>query len=154
MRRLAAPAALVAALALALAACGGDDEEGSEGQGETTTATATEPAPATEGNGTAGETATEGDTETEGEASEQSGDPEAGADVFASAGCGNCHTYAPAGSEGAVGPNLDDSDVTFDEAVTQIENGGNGMPAFEGQLSEEEIRNVAAFVVARGELGS
>jgi cytochrome c oxidase subunit 2 len=33
--------------------------------------------------------------------------PHAGAAVFASAGCGGCHTFTPAGSNGAVGPNLD-----------------------------------------------
>jgi cytochrome c oxidase subunit II len=31
-----------------------------------------------------------------------------GASVFASAGCGGCHAFAPAKSEGAVGPGLDD----------------------------------------------
>ena len=30
-----------------------------------------------------------------------------GAAVFSSAGCGACHTFTPAGSKGAVGPNLD-----------------------------------------------
>jgi mono/diheme cytochrome c family protein len=29
-----------------------------------------------------------------------------------------------------------------------VRNGGGAMPPFEGQLSEEEIQNVAAFVVA------
>jgi cytochrome c oxidase subunit 2 len=33
--------------------------------------------------------------------------PPAGAAVFASAGCGGCHTFTPAGSTGEVGPNLD-----------------------------------------------
>jgi cytochrome c oxidase subunit 2 len=31
-----------------------------------------------------------------------------GAQVFASAGCGGCHTFAPAGSDGQIGPDLDD----------------------------------------------
>jgi mono/diheme cytochrome c family protein len=34
------------------------------------------------------------------------GNAAAGKAVFASAGCGACHTYAPAGSSGTVGPNL------------------------------------------------
>jgi mono/diheme cytochrome c family protein len=55
--------------------------------------------------------------------------------------------FADAGSSGAVGPNLDDSSVDFEGAVTQITNGGGGMPAFSGQLSDEEIANVAAYVV-------
>jgi cytochrome c553 len=79
------------------------------------------------------------------------GDPAAGKEVFASAGCGSCHTFADAGTSGTVGPDLDQSTVDFDAAVTQITNGGGGMPPFSGQLSEEQIANVAAYVVtARG----
>jgi cytochrome c2 len=35
------------------------------------------------------------------------GDPAAGKTVFESQGCGSCHTYAPAGTKGTVGPDLD-----------------------------------------------
>jgi mono/diheme cytochrome c family protein len=76
------------------------------------------------------------------------GDPAAGKEAFASAGCGSCHTLSDAGTSGTVGPNLDDSSVDYAAAVTQITNGGGGMPAFSGQLSEEEIANVAAYVVS------
>ncbi|MGZ4463284.1 MAG: c-type cytochrome, partial [Gaiellaceae bacterium] len=34
------------------------------------------------------------------------GDPAAGKTIFTSAGCGACHTFAPAGSSGTAGPNL------------------------------------------------
>jgi mono/diheme cytochrome c family protein len=79
------------------------------------------------------------------------GDPDAGKDVFASAGCGSCHTLSDAGASGTVGPSLDDSSVDFAAAVDQITNGGGGMQAYSGTLSEEEIANVAAYVVtARG----
>jgi cytochrome c553 len=74
------------------------------------------------------------------------GDPAAGEEIFASAGCGNCHTFEPAGSSGTVGPSLDDSQVSFEQAVEQIRSGGGGMPAFEGDLSDQEIADVAAFV--------
>ena len=47
---------------------------------------------------------------------------------------------------GNVGPNLDDSSIDFAGAVQQITNGGGGMPPFSGQLSEDEIANVAAYV--------
>ena len=63
------------------------------------------------------------------------------------AGCGSCHTFADAGTSGTVGPNLDESSVDFAAAEEQIRAGGGGMPAFEGQLSDEEIANVAAYVV-------
>jgi cytochrome c553 len=69
-----------------------------------------------------------------------------GAKVFASAGCGGCHTFSPANSNGSVGPNLDEADVSFDAAVQQIRNGGNGMPAFGDELSDQEIDAVARYV--------
>ena len=111
----------------------------------------------------AGEERPESAETTEGEPAETTGgdggadgvpaeaDAAAGADVYDSAGCGSCHVLESAGSTGAVGPSLDDSAAGYDAALQQIANGGGGMPAFSGQLSEEEIRDVAAFVVtARG----
>lgn len=35
------------------------------------------------------------------------GNAAAGKTVFASSGCGSCHTFQPAGSTGTIGPNLD-----------------------------------------------
>jgi mono/diheme cytochrome c family protein len=78
----------------------------------------------------------------------------AGAKVFAESGCGSCHTYSRAGSTADVGPNLDDSSVTFERAVSQVTNGGGGMPAYGDAtdpeharlLSKEEIEDVARFV--------
>jgi len=75
------------------------------------------------------------------------GDAAAGKEVYASAGCGSCHTFSDAGTTGTVGPNLDESSADFAAAQEQIANGGGGMPAFQGQLSDEEIANVAAYVV-------
>ena len=75
------------------------------------------------------------------------GDAAAGKEVYASAGCGSCHTFSDAGTTGTVGPNLDESSADFAAAQAQIANGGGGMPAFQGQLSDEEIANVAAYVV-------
>jgi mono/diheme cytochrome c family protein len=73
-------------------------------------------------------------------------DAAAGAKVFASAGCGSCHTLAAAKSSGQVGPNLDDAQPGYDMVVAKVTNGGGGMPAFGGQLGEQQIRDVAAFV--------
>ena len=87
-------------------------------------------------------------TETDGgEGGSGEGDAAAGEAVF-TANCGSCHTLEEAGTTGTVGPNLDESTLDVDAVVTQVENGGGGMPPFGGQLSEEEIANVAAFVVA------
>lgn len=75
------------------------------------------------------------------------GDAEAGKEIYAAQGCGGCHTLSAANSQGTIGPNLDDSTADFQAAFAQISNGGNGMPAFKGRISDEEIANVAAFVV-------
>ena len=76
------------------------------------------------------------------------GDPAAGEEVFASAGCGTCHTLEEAGATATVGPNLDESSIDEAAAAQQVADGGGGMPPFSGQLSEEQIQDVAAFVVA------
>jgi cytochrome c oxidase subunit 1 len=71
---------------------------------------------------------------------------EPGAALFASAGCGGCHTLGKAGSTGTVGPNLDDSALDAVGAAAIISAGRGGMPAFSGQLSDEEITQVSEFV--------
>jgi mono/diheme cytochrome c family protein len=120
MRRTRLALLLVAgALALVAAGCGGDDDSD----------TAEPPAATTTENG-GGET----------------GDAANGEQVYAAAGCGGCHTFEAAGSSGSVGPNLDDASPSFDLVVTQVTNGGGAMPAFGDELSEQEIRDVAAFV--------
>lgn len=119
MRLVVALVALVGALALVGAGCGGDDDGG--GSAETSPAT----------------------TQTTGG---EAGDAANGEEVFASAGCGGCHTFAAAGSSGSVGPDLDNAAPSFDAVVTQVTNGGGAMPAFGDELSAQEIRDVAAFV--------
>jgi mono/diheme cytochrome c family protein len=76
------------------------------------------------------------------------GDPAAGKTVFASAGCGGCHTLKAAGATGNVGPNLDDLKPPYDTVVHQVEVGGGAMPSFKEALSPKQIQDVAAFVVA------
>jgi cytochrome c6 len=84
---------------------------------------------------------------TGGGAQEGGGDAARGQEVFAAEGCATCHTLEEAESTGTVGPNLDESDATLEEAVQQIEEGGGGMPAFAGQLEQPDIQAVATFVV-------
>jgi cytochrome c2 len=76
------------------------------------------------------------------------GDPAAGKAVFASAGCGGCHTLKAAGSSGTVGPNLDQLKPPFDRVVHQVQVGGGPMPSFKDALSAKQIQDVAAFVVS------
>jgi mono/diheme cytochrome c family protein len=70
----------------------------------------------------------------------------AGASVFKSAGCGSCHTLKAAGANGQLGPNLDLLRPGYAAVRAKVEAGGGGMPSFSGQLSPEQIRDVAAFV--------
>ena len=75
-----------------------------------------------------------------------SGDAAAGKEVFASAGCGGCHTFSAAGSSSSVGPNLDDASPSYDHVVTQVTEGGGAMPSFRDELTDQQIQDVAAFV--------
>jgi glucose dehydrogenase/cytochrome c5 len=69
----------------------------------------------------------------------------AGEEVF-DTNCSSCHTLAAAGTNGNVGPNLDELEPSKGLVEHQVTNGGGGMPAFGSTLSEEEIGNVAEFV--------
>jgi cbb3-type cytochrome c oxidase subunit III len=68
-----------------------------------------------------------------------------GKDIF-SANCGSCHTLAAAGTNGTVGPNLDDLKPALARVERQVTNGGAIMPAFKGKLTDAQIMAVAKFV--------
>lgn len=70
----------------------------------------------------------------------------AGKEVFASAGCGTCHTLADAGTSGTVGPNLDEAQPSKATAVEVVTNGRGAMPPFGDRLDEEQIDAVATYV--------
>jgi mono/diheme cytochrome c family protein len=101
-------------------------------------------AEATETNGT--ETGEAPLTTTEA-AGAPTGDPAAGEAVFASAGCGGCHTLEAAGATGTVGPNLDEAKPEQALVIDRVTHGKSVMPSFAGQLSEKQIQDVAAYVV-------
>jgi mono/diheme cytochrome c family protein len=69
-----------------------------------------------------------------------------GKQVFASAGCGGCHTLKDAGTSGNIGPNLDQLKPAKATVAHQVEVGGGAMPAFKGRLSPAQIDAVAAYV--------
>jgi mono/diheme cytochrome c family protein len=75
------------------------------------------------------------------------GDPTKGKAVFASAGCGSCHTLAAAHSTGTIGPNLDTLKPDYRAVTAQVTNGGAQMPSFKKTLSTQQIADVAAYVV-------
>lgn len=83
---------------------------------------------------------------------EQPLDPieERGRELFV-ANCGACHTLDAAGTQGAIGPNLNEAQVDEAEVLAVIANGGKGsgnMPA--NLVTGEDAEAVAAFVAASG----
>ena len=91
----------------------------------------------------------------------------AGKALFASNGCGGCHTYKPAGSNGKVGPDLDNLAADAKKAnagteqeytKTSIEDPGayvvpgypNGvMPPYGGKLTDQQINDLVSFLTTK-----
>ena len=68
-----------------------------------------------------------------------------GKDIF-TANCGSCHTLKDAGTNGTVGPNLDQLKPGLAIVQHQVTNGGGVMPAFKGTLTPAQITAVAKYV--------
>ena len=142
-------AALMLVLTAGLVAgCGGEEE--ATPTPDTITGTLTTDTTETETTETeTTETDTTETTETETTDTEPAGggDPAAGKEIFLGVGgCGSCHTFADAGTSGSIGPNLDDAAPSLDLALDRITNGQGAMPSFSGQLTEQQIADVAAYV--------
>ena len=60
--------------------------------------------------------------------------------------CGVCHVLQSAGSEGQIGPNLDQLKPSISRIISVVTNGIGVMQAWEGILSHEEIEAVAYYV--------
>jgi mono/diheme cytochrome c family protein len=88
------------------------------------------------------------------------GSPVAGKAVFASAGCAACHTFAPAGSTGTVGPDLDQvlqgKDAEFirtsivdpNAEIAQGYSAGVMPENFQQQLSPKQLDDLVAFLMS------
>ena len=89
-----------------------------------------------------------------------------GAQVFASTGCGSCHTFKAANSTGTVGPNLneylapDDNQTGIEEMIVdpnaEIAEGysANVMPQEYGQaLSKPELEQLVHFLIENSPAG-
>lgn len=125
---------------------------------ETVVATASnegEEAEATEAEEGSGEAAAGGTAQMEG-----------GAQVFASTGCGSCHTFKAAGSTGTIGPDLneflapDDDKPGIEEMIddpnAEIAEGfsANVMPQNYGQtLSTQELEQLVNFLIENSPAG-
>jgi mono/diheme cytochrome c family protein len=71
-----------------------------------------------------------------------------GRTLFNSWSCSACHVLTDANAHGHIGPALDGNmAIDKDFVASRITNGQGAMPGFGGQLSEEEIDLLAAYVV-------
>jgi len=97
------------------------------------------------------------------EKQQAAGDAKAGAALFTSQGCGGCHTFKPAGTNGTIGPDLDklaayaktanqgSLEAFTDESIANpsayIEKGyPNAMPNFGQTLSAKQIADLVAYL--------
>ena len=118
MRFALRPAFLLALIALLLAGCGGGDDNASSSSTQQSTSTAA------------------------GGAEQASAE---GKQVFTQ-NCGGCHTLADAGTNGQVGPVLDDLKPNKARVQRQVSNGGAKMPSFKDKLSADQIDAVSTYV--------
>src|SRR5215207_7297693 len=91
-----------------------------------------------------------------------------GEKIFTAAGCAGCHTFSPAGSNGTIGPSLDELAAAADqrepgksaeeyvrESLTNpeaflAEGFGNAMPSYEGRLTDQQIKALADYLLKNG----
>jgi cytochrome c oxidase subunit II len=91
----------------------------------------------------------------------------AGKALFASNGCGGCHTYKPAGSGGKVGPDLDNLEADAkkankgpvpvytkqsieDPSAYVVPGFPNGvMPPYKGKLTDAQIADLVKFLTTQ-----
>jgi cytochrome c551/c552 len=110
--------------------------------------------------------ATEAERESGGAATEATAQPQGGAQVFASNGCGSCHAFAAANSTGTVGPDLneylapDDDKAGIEEMIvepnSEIAEGftANVMPQSYGQsVSRGELEQLVQFLIENSPAG-
>jgi mono/diheme cytochrome c family protein len=91
-----------------------------------------------------------------------------GEQIFTAAGCAGCHTFGPAGSNGTIGPNLDElaaaagerepgksAEEYVRESLTKPDaflapGFGNAMPSFEGRLTDKQIQTLIDYLLESG----
>jgi mono/diheme cytochrome c family protein len=91
-----------------------------------------------------------------------------GEQIFTAAGCAGCHTFTPAGSNGTIGPNLND----LKSAAAKFEKGkppeeyvresilkpdafvvpgfSNSMPSFDGRLTDQQVQALIDYLLKSG----
>jgi mono/diheme cytochrome c family protein len=91
-----------------------------------------------------------------------------GDQIFTAAGCAGCHTFTPAGSNGTIGPNLNDlkaaaakfgkgkppADYVRESIVKPdafiVPGFGNAMPSFDGRLTDKQIQALIDYLLKSG----
>lgn len=91
-----------------------------------------------------------------------------GEQIFTAAGCAGCHTFAPAGSNGTIGPNLDElaaaagsrkpgtsaedyvRESLLDPGAFTVEGFGNVMPSYDGKLEDEQLQALIDYLLEGG----
>lgn len=72
---------------------------------------------------------------------------EKGRELFAIWGCATCHALNDADATGHVGPGFDHNPgLSYALIVDRVTNGQGPMPAFGGQMTEQEISELAAYI--------
>ena len=75
---------------------------------------------------------------------------ENGRDLFVQ-NCGSCHTFDAAGTQGQIGPDLDEAQVDRAQVLRAIETGGLGSGTMPANLVQgENSEDVATFVAGSG----
>ncbi|SEO12787.1 cytochrome c [Paenibacillus sp. OV219] len=114
-------------IALSISACGGNKNDNSNNTGTNNGSNTSTNTPSTNNNAGAGTVDT------------------AAAETVFKSNCVSCHA---ADLSGGMGPNLQKvgGRLSVDEISTRIHQGGGGMPAFQGQLTDDEITNLAGWL--------
>jgi mono/diheme cytochrome c family protein len=91
-----------------------------------------------------------------------------GEQIFTAAGCAGCHTFTPAGSNGTIGPNLNDLKAaagkfakgkTPEEYVREsilkpdafvVPGFSNAMPSYQGRLTDQQIQALIDYLLKSG----
>ena len=91
-----------------------------------------------------------------------------GEQIFTAAGCAGCHTFAPAGSNGTIGPNLNElktqagniepgksaeeyvRESIEDPSAFIVKGFPNAMPPFKGRLTDQQIQALIDYLLQTG----
>jgi mono/diheme cytochrome c family protein len=91
-----------------------------------------------------------------------------GEQIFTAAGCAGCHTFAPAGSNGTIGPSLNElktqagniepgksaeeyvRESIEDPSAFIVQGFPNAMPAFKGRLTDEQVQALVDYLLQQG----